>query len=101
MEMQHFPKSNQNGRLVITLPPALKFENYAALRSSYESEPKDTKVEFDFRKVTMVDSSALGMLLLAREYFAQAGEPIVFSGYNKHVGKVFSVANFDKLFTLA
>jgi HptB-dependent secretion and biofilm anti anti-sigma factor len=57
-------------------------------------------LEIDFAKVDYLDSSALGMLLLAREEASVAGQSIVLLNCQGTVGQILALANFQKLFTI-
>lgn len=47
-----------------------------------------------------IDSSALGILLLLREYAKHNGGRVIIEQPGKQVDQLLKVANFDKLFTI-
>ena len=48
-----------------------------------------------------IDSSALGMLLLLREHAGNESSNITIEGCNDDIKKIFSISNFEKLFTIS
>lgn len=54
----------------------------------------------DLTKVTYVDSSALGMLLVLRDKVGESKSAVRIKGAKPDVKKILEIANFDKLFTL-
>lgn len=54
----------------------------------------------DMTKVSYLDSSALGMLLVLRDKVGESKSAVRIKGANPDVKKILSIANFDKLFTL-
>jgi anti-anti-sigma factor len=52
----------------------------------------------DLSEVSFIDSSALGMLLLARESCEKAGGAVVLDKPQEYVDKVLKLCHFDQLF---
>jgi len=60
-----------------------------------------TQFRLDFKEVTAMDSSALGMLLLLREKVGEdQARKIVLFNVSKPVMAVLEIAKFDQLFTV-
>lgn len=62
---------------------------------------KSRVIEIDFGQVDYLDSSALGMLLLAREQASQAGKTVALTNCRGNVKAVLDVANFQRLFEIS
>ncbi len=62
---------------------------------------KSRNIEIDFGQVDYLDSSALGMLLLAREQASQAGKTVALTNCRGNVKAVLDVANFQRLFEIS
>lgn len=58
------------------------------------------KLTVDLAAVSFMDTSALGMLLLARESFEKAGGEITLYRPQEYVEKVLKLCHFDQLFQL-
>ena len=58
-------------------------------------------IEIDFADVDYLDSSALGMLLLAREQAMAAGKTLSLANCRGAVKGVLDIANFQRLFTIS
>lgn len=56
------------------------------------------KITVDLSAVNFIDSSALGMLLLARETCEKSGGGIVLDRPQEYVDKVLKLCHFDQLF---
>ncbi|MBF0180098.1 MAG: STAS domain-containing protein [Magnetococcales bacterium] len=90
----------ENGTLTIHL--GRKFDNAAKreFQSAYVGREEVRRYVIDFRTVTMVDSAALGMLLILR---AKAGEEhveVTLRHLKDAILSIFKVAHFDKLFRI-
>ncbi len=54
----------------------------------------------DFTNIEFIDSAGLGMLLLAKDAVEQRQVRLVLRGANGQVAKMFSISEFDKIFSL-
>ncbi|MEG3638100.1 STAS domain-containing protein [Magnetococcus sp. PR-3] len=90
----------KHGRYIIKLPNPFKFNSHQRFREMCESLDHDDSVEFDLRHVTSIDSSALGMLMLAHEYFGKDRNRLFLSHIHTNVKSVFDVARMDVLYTM-
>jgi anti-anti-sigma factor len=96
-------QSRANGLARIELKGRFDFNSHRSFRSACDTALQDgqvTEVEIDFSSVDYLDSSALGMLLLARERAASVGRQVSLSNCRGTVGEVLHIANFGKLFTI-
>jgi anti-anti-sigma factor len=62
------------------------------------AEPKT--VALDLSQVAFIDSSGLGMLLLARDEVLKNGKDIVLRKPQGQVAKLFALSDFDSLFRI-
>lgn len=71
-------------------------------RKCYENvsggEPERYNV--DLKKAVYLDSSALGMLLVLRDYAGGENARITISNCSPEVKKIFTISSFEQLFTI-
>jgi anti-anti-sigma factor len=92
----------ENGVLTISLAGRLDFAKHELFNEAYASQPADRVKHYvlDMRALTYLDSSALGMLLLLKDYASKSAK-ISIINCSKDVCKIFEIANFDQLFEIA
>ncbi|MBF0627661.1 MAG: STAS domain-containing protein [Magnetococcales bacterium] len=91
----------ESGVVTITLDDKFVFSDHRAFRGTYHDRPPGTRFVLDFRRVTYMDSSALGMLLLLKEEGAGGDKTRVqLTHCNDQIKKILDVANFTQLFTM-
>ncbi|MBF0613941.1 MAG: STAS domain-containing protein [Magnetococcales bacterium] len=89
------------GVITITLDDKFVFSDHRAFRATYHDRPPGSRYVVDFRRVTYMDSSALGMLLLLKEEGAAGDRSrIKLINCNDQVRKILDVANFVQMFTM-
>ena len=87
--------------LVIQVQGRFDFSEHEAFRQSYEAkEPRPEKFVVDLRLTSYLDSSALGMLLLLRDFAGGDEARVEIVNCSQDVKKIFSISNFDQLFTI-
>ena len=94
---------NENGkRLVILINGRFDFTLHSEFRRAYRDHPNegDLQYQVDLSKVNYMDSSALGMLLLLREYAGGDSARVIIANPSPRVRKVLEIANFQKMFIL-
>jgi anti-anti-sigma factor len=70
-------------------------------RNCYESGSRNlTSYEVNLRKAEYLDSSALGMLLVLRDYAGGDKAEIKISNCSPEVKKIFAISSFEKLFSI-
>lgn len=69
-------------------------------RSAYEEADKSMSFIVDFLRTDYMDSAALGMLLLMREYAGGDSAKITLANCNNEIKSILEVSNFQKLFKL-
>lgn len=88
---------------VINLGERFDFGAVEEFRRSYESIPVANRmiVNIDFRATRYMDSSALGMLLNAKNHLKGDGEnKVVLANCNDQIKKIFSISKFEKKFDI-
>lgn len=96
-------QTRANGLARIELKGRFDFSSHRLFRSACDEALEDrgvSEVEIDFGSVDYLDSSALGMLLLARERATASGRQVHLANCRGTVGEVLHIANFGKLFTI-
>ncbi|QDG53577.1 STAS domain-containing protein [Persicimonas caeni] len=85
--------------LIIKVRGRFDFELYREFREAYDQEPAPaSRFVVDLVEATYIDSSALGMLLLLREYAAETNGQVALQVRSGSVARILRVANFDQLF---
>jgi len=87
---------------VILLDERFDFGSVDQFRSSYESLKgiKRKSLIVDFSNTRYMDSSALGMLINARNFFAGSDVKIKIKNANEQIKKIFSISRFDTKFDI-
>jgi len=87
--------------LTIEISERFDFSAYQEFRNCYEnlSEPP-ARFVVDFLDATYLDSSALGMLLLLRDFGGGDDAAIELINCNPDVRKILTISNFGQLFEI-
>lgn len=87
---------------ITTIRPSSTFDysEQAEFRQAYESVPGNQQFVIDFRDTRYLDSAALGMLLLLREYAGEEQANIALINCDDEVKNIFRISNFNKLFNI-
>ena len=89
------------GALTIRVAGRFDFSSHQAFRDSYEQiEGSPETYTVDMREATYLDSSALGMLLLLRDYAGGDRAKVQIVNCSGDVRKILSISNFEQLFTI-
>ena len=90
-----------NKTLSFMLTGRLGFSSYQEFSGIYQGQAKETVEHYvlDMSALTYLDSSALGMLLLLKDYSAE-GARISIMHCSPDVYKILEIANFHQLFTV-
>ena len=91
----------EDGGLTINVSGRFDFSSHQEFRDAYElveSAPEAYTV--DMRDASYLDSSALGMLLLLRDYAGGDKARVEIVNCNADVRKILSISNFEQLFTI-
>ena len=87
--------------LVINVSGRFDFSLHQEFRDAYEHQDSDIEAyRVDMSEATYLDSSALGMLLLLRDYAGGDQARVEIVNCNPDVRKILSISNFEQLFTI-
>ena len=91
-----------NGNTVtIRVEGRFDFSAHQAFRETYEHLDSDiSEYRIDLQDASYLDSSALGMLLLLRDYAGGDHANIKIVNCNDEVKKIFAISNFEQLFDI-
>ncbi|MDH5358655.1 MAG: STAS domain-containing protein [Gammaproteobacteria bacterium] len=93
--------TNTDGKKqIIKIAGRFDFSVQGEFRSAYEHVPANSQFVIDFTKVEYMDSSALGMLLLLRDYAGGNSANIELINCRPEIGNILEISNFHKLFTI-
>lgn len=95
-------KNADGSELTIRINGRFDFSSHQEFRGSYEglaTKPKSFII--DMRETTYLDSSALGMLLLLRDYAGGDNSSISLANCNADVRKILTISNFEQLFKIS
>ncbi|WP_144395176.1 STAS domain-containing protein [Pleionea sediminis] len=95
--------SNASGNeLTIKVNGKFDFSCHQEFRSSYEgSDSRPEKYIVDLGETSYLDSSALGMLLLLRDYAGGDSAQIHIKNCSPEIKKILSISNFEQLFDVS
>lgn len=93
---------SQDGKLTIKVKGRFDFGQHQEFREAYDRKlTRPVLVVVDLREATYLDSSALGMLLMLRDYIGGDESQIRVVNTNSDVRKILAISNFDKLFDIS
>lgn len=94
-------RSDDGQTLIIRIEGRFDFSTHQAFRDAYEHSGAGVNhFIIDLSDATYLDSSALGMLLLLRDYAGGDSASIVIENCNSDVRKILTISNFEQLFTI-
>jgi anti-anti-sigma factor len=95
-------KNLTQGSYDVTFVGKFTFSDHTAFREVLEKiADKDVlRVTFHMEKMDFIDSTGLGMLLLALDATEDNHKPLIISGAVGQVKKMFELAKFNTLFTM-
>ena len=94
----------EGGSAVIQLAGRFDFSAYRDFRNCYEAalaEPKLREISVDLARVEYLDSSALGMLLLLKDYADARGVAVSLTNCRGIVKEILDVASFGAMFPMS
>jgi anti-anti-sigma factor len=92
---------NDGSQLSIIIDGKFDFSLYQDFRDAYiDFQGSDVNVVLELSKTTYMDSSALGMILLLKEYTDKNSNKIIIKNPNKTVNKILEIAQFHRLLTI-
>lgn len=95
-------KRHEDGRtLTIKIEGRFDFSTHQAFRDAYENGDQEVShYVIDMSDTTYLDSSALGMLLLLRDYAGGDAARIRIENCNNDVRRILTISNFEQLFAI-
>lgn len=94
--------SGATGQLVIKIQGRFDFSVHKEFKNAYENSASNiTSYEIDMGATSYLDSSALGMLLLLRDYAGGDNASIAITRTTPDVRKVLTISNFEQLFKIS
>jgi len=98
--MTVFSAATNGGRSVlITVSGKFDLHSHRDFRDSYCNENPAAAYTLDLTKTESIDSSALGIMLLLREFAGGDDADINIRGCSEKIKKIFKYTNFEKLFS--
>ncbi|MCW8196490.1 STAS domain-containing protein [Proteobacteria bacterium 005FR1] len=93
--------SADGSELTILIQGRFDFSAHQDFRRSYESlDIRPRSFAVDLRETTYLDSSALGMLLLLRDFAGGESSTVRIVNCNPDVKKILTISNFEQLFAI-
>ena len=94
--------ANDGALVTITIEGRFDFSSHRDFREAYESHGSDvSSYVIDMSDAVYLDSSALGMLLLLRDFAGGNDADIRVTNCSDDVKKIFSISNFEQLFSIS
>lgn len=96
-----FNIDNSGKELTIKVDGRFDFSAHQEFRDAYEAIASDVnRYVVDLGNTSYLDSSALGMLLLLRDYAGGDSASVKIVKCNDDVRKILTISNFEQLFTI-
>lgn len=94
--------SSEDGvELKISVDGRFDFSSHQEFRNAYENADKSyQRYQVDMSATTYLDSSALGMLLLLRDFAGGDTAQVAITNCSNDVRKILTISNFEQLFTV-
>jgi len=97
----HTHRSDDGQTLTIRIEGRFDFSTHQAFRNAYEHENREVQdFVVDLSDTTYLDSSALGMLLLLRDFAGGDASRIELQNCNNDVRRILTISNFGQLFSI-
>ena len=92
--------SKDGAALTINVDGRFDFSAHQAFRDAHRVAPAECEFIVDMERTEYMDSSALGMLLMLREYAGGESSRIKIRNCKSEVKHILTIANFQKLFRI-
>ena len=87
--------------LTIKIQGRFDFSSHQEFRDAYEANEDGVKeYVIDMTEATYLDGSALGMLLLLRDFAGGDNAKVAITNCNHDVKKILTISNFEQLFEI-
>lgn len=93
--------TNEGHDVTIRTDERFDYSAHSEFRAAYKDSPTNANYTVDMSHTSYMDSSALGMLLLLREYAGGDNSSIHITGCNPEIKKILEISNFHKLFQVS
>ena len=94
-------RSDDGKTLIIRIEGRFDFSTHQSFRDAYEhGDPAVRSFVVVLSQTTYLDRSALGMLLLLRDYAGGDNARISIENCNSDVRRILSISNFEQLFAI-
>ncbi|MFP4147247.1 MAG: STAS domain-containing protein [Halorhodospira sp.] len=93
-------REDEGQTLVMYIQGFFDFSLHKDFRQAYKGVEGVRRYVIDLRETEYMDSSALGMLLLLREFAGDLGGEVILRNCSREVRKILEIANFQRLFTI-
>ncbi|NQY27629.1 MAG: STAS domain-containing protein [Piscirickettsiaceae bacterium] len=87
--------------VVISIAGRFDFSVQRDFRQAYESAASSRNFVIDFSAADYMDSSALGMLLLLRDFAGGDSANVELKNYGVEIKNILEISNFGKLFKIS
>lgn len=91
--------TNDGKSVYITVNGRFDVQSHNDFRGCYRNQKPEAVYTIDLSATDYIDSSALGMLLLLREFAGGDRANISITGCSEGIKNIFSLTNFNRLFT--
>jgi len=93
--------STDGDKQIINIQGRFDFSLQSDFRKAYESSDSNSHFIIDFSGAEYLDSSALGMLLLLRDYAGGDSANIDIMHCRNEIKNILEISNFQKLFKIS
>jgi anti-anti-sigma factor len=100
MSYMAITSKTEGNKHTIIIQGRFDFNTQHDFRVAYEMIEPNNEFTVDFAGTDYIDSSALGMLLLLRDFAGGDSANIEFVNCRPEVKNIFEISNFQKLFTI-
>jgi anti-anti-sigma factor len=97
----HVQQSSDGKELVIKVAGNFDFSIYKDFREAYQKGDQSTRYLIDLQGADYMDSAALGMLLVMRDFAGGDSANITLKNYSESLARILQIAHFDELFNLS
>jgi len=93
--------SSEGSKQIINIQGRFDFSVQADFRQAYEEVPSSNTFILNFASADYMDSSALGMLLLLRDYAGGDNAKVELTNCRAEIKNILEISNFQKLFEIS
>jgi len=93
-------KTDGNQR-IISIDGRFDFSVQGEFREAYEAGSPESRFIVNFSSADYMDSSALGMLLLLRDYAGGDNARVELTNCRAEISNILEISNFQKLFKIS